>query len=212
MAAAQPSPVSRRASSHIVTTDAANAEQHDDVVGGLGVARQPPDGQRRRRRRRGWLRRTPSVFLCGWKMLASKRSAGSVSERVRDPGDVPDRDARIAAVGGAAEMIQARCQRPRHQTAATRRRATTSSERAGARGADGVAADAPCRMPVIQPQKPVAAHSRVRRVARHRRASLTAIAVLRRSPRRGCRRRLSAHRRRRARSRLVLAAGHGTAR
>ena len=48
-------------------------------------------------------------------MLASKRSAGSVDERVRDPGDVPHREATVSGVLCATEMAHAGGERPGHQ-------------------------------------------------------------------------------------------------
>ena len=128
------------------------SEQDDDVVRGLRIAREPPGGKADRPRRRGWPRRTPACCWCGWKMFASKRSAGSVSSACAT-------QATFQTDTRASPLLAVRPSRFRPVTsgqvmtteAAMRERAQDDGPPRAC--ADGVVCDAPCRMPLIQPQK-----------------------------------------------------------
>ena len=199
VAAAQPSPVRRRANSHIVTTEAAKVNRTTTLCAVSGVAREPPGGQADHPRGEVGFGERQRVAVRMEDVRVEE--VGRIGEeRVRDPGHVPDRYPGIAAVGRAPEPVQARHERPGHDDGGGDR------ERAQDDGppracADGVVGDAPCRMPLIQPQKTAEAHLTAHSQSTVMPSLMTAVAcVLDRRSRPGSRK---------ARSRLVTLARRG---
>ena len=147
VAAAAPSPVSRRASSHVQTTDGGEARTaRPSCARRTGCASRPRPAPRACRRRY-WLRRTRARAGAGRRCWRRRDPLGLVVERVRDPGDVPDarsgrRRSSACDRGGRGPRRAATSSRRREQRRQARAIATPGLD-AGERGDAACQSDRP---------------------------------------------------------------------